>query len=80
MSKIKQQITISGVNWNDIVMLPCFQKLTHYGDKWTVTVKADYNANYEDMWYGITATIGDKLVEHGNGQWEVKFADRKGIV
>lgn len=76
MNKIKQQITISGVNWNDIVQLPCFLKLTHYSDKWVVTVQADYK-DRGSAWYGVvTATIGDTLVEHSNGQWEVKYTDK----
>lgn len=69
---IKQSISITGRNWNDLINLPCFRELRHY-NTWTLVLKADYidgkPASYEDMWYGAVAQGGDTIVQYTNGKW-----------
>lgn len=78
--KIKQQISISGRNWNDIVQLSCFRALKKV-DVLYVLVGADYvdgqRLGYEDSYYSTRANIGDTLIEHADGSWEVRHNNEK---
>lgn len=69
---IKQQITITGRNWNDLLSLPCFRELKHYST-WTLVLHVDYidgkAASCDDYWYGVIANLGDTIVQYDNGKW-----------
>lgn len=69
---IKQSISITGKNWNDIINLPCFRELRHY-NTWTLILKLDFvngkPVSYEDEWEGVIANLGDVIVQYENGKW-----------
>lgn len=69
---IKQEITITGKNWNDLINLPCFRELKHYST-WTLVLHVDYvngaPVSCEDDQYGVIADFGDTIVQYDNGKW-----------
>lgn len=71
---MRQSITISGRNWNEIIALPCVSAIhKDNDDNIAVSVRPNSIKDYdgeEGGWYKA-AHIGDTLVEYADGKWEI---------
>lgn len=66
---MKQKITISGNNWNDIFKVPCVEAVYHIPIGGIFVVALRNNTSYE------YAHIGDSLVQDENGKWQVEYKE-----
>lgn len=69
--EIKKKIQITGKNWNDLINLPCFRELRHYGNIWKVLIVVNYKDMEPQGFYPTFAKVGDTLVEYTDGGWEL---------